>query len=186
MRDGKRDKKIYRPFKCYLDVGLARTTSGCRIFGALKGAIDGGLDIPHSNNRFPGFEKGAEGQKDKYDASVHKAKIFGEHVGDYMEKLAEEDSEKYQKHFSRYIAAGVGPENLAELYAKVHNAIRENPQPAPKKIRKLEEMKLFPPKPKKLTNEERRLRRVAKIAELAKAGKEEDVVPMIIEDEDES
>lgn len=34
-------------FRCYLDVGLARTTTGARIFGAMKGAIDGGLDIPH-------------------------------------------------------------------------------------------------------------------------------------------
>ncbi len=34
-------------FRCYLDVGLARTTTGARVFGALKGAADGGLDIPH-------------------------------------------------------------------------------------------------------------------------------------------
>jgi large subunit ribosomal protein L5e len=34
-------------FRCYLDVGLARTTTGARIFGAMKGAVDGGLDIPH-------------------------------------------------------------------------------------------------------------------------------------------
>ena len=34
-------------FRCFLDVGLARTTTGARIFGAMKGAVDGGLDIPH-------------------------------------------------------------------------------------------------------------------------------------------
>lgn len=34
-------------FRCFLDVGLARTTTGARVFGALKGAVDGGLDIPH-------------------------------------------------------------------------------------------------------------------------------------------
>ncbi len=34
-------------FRCYLDVGLARTTTGARVFGAMKGAVDGGLDIPH-------------------------------------------------------------------------------------------------------------------------------------------
>ena len=34
-------------FCCYLDIGLARTSTGARIFGALKGAVDGGLDIPH-------------------------------------------------------------------------------------------------------------------------------------------
>lgn len=34
-------------FRAYLDVGLARTTTGARVFGALKGAVDGGIDIPH-------------------------------------------------------------------------------------------------------------------------------------------
>ena len=34
-------------FRCYLDVGLARTTTGAKVFGCLKGAVDGGLEIPH-------------------------------------------------------------------------------------------------------------------------------------------
>ena len=51
----KGDEKIYRPFKCLLDIGLARATTGARVFGALKGAVDGGLDIPHSEKRFPGY-----------------------------------------------------------------------------------------------------------------------------------
>ena len=36
-----------RPLRCYLDIGLVRTTTGQRVFAALKGATDGGLDIPH-------------------------------------------------------------------------------------------------------------------------------------------
>lgn len=43
-----------RPFKCFLDVGLARTSTGARVFGAMKGASDGGIFIPHSESRFPG------------------------------------------------------------------------------------------------------------------------------------
>lgn len=46
-----------RPFKALLDVGLARTTTGARIFGALKGACDGGINVPHSEKRFPGFTR---------------------------------------------------------------------------------------------------------------------------------
>ncbi|KAK7382078.1 hypothetical protein VNO80_00768 [Phaseolus coccineus] len=38
-----------RPFRALLDVGLIRTTTCNRVFGALKGALDGGLDIPHSD-----------------------------------------------------------------------------------------------------------------------------------------
>lgn len=34
-------------FTCYLDAGLARTTTGNKVFGAIKGAVDGGLSIPH-------------------------------------------------------------------------------------------------------------------------------------------
>jgi len=46
-----------RPFKAILDVGLTYTTVGNRIFGALKGATDGGLYVPHNTKRFPGYTK---------------------------------------------------------------------------------------------------------------------------------
>ena len=59
------------PFKAILDVGLYRTTTGARIFGALKGAVDGGLAVPHKPSRFPGFSG------DKLNAKVHRDHIFG-------------------------------------------------------------------------------------------------------------
>ena len=34
-------------FRANLDIGLARTTTGAKIFGVMKGAVDGGIDIPH-------------------------------------------------------------------------------------------------------------------------------------------
>lgn len=71
-----------KPFKAFLDVGLARTTTGNRVFGCLKGACDGGLDIPHNTKRFPGFSK--EEGNDKYDAGKHRERIFGVHVDKYM------------------------------------------------------------------------------------------------------
>jgi large subunit ribosomal protein L5e len=113
------------PFRALLDVGLRRTTTGARIFGALKGACDGGLDIPHNERRFPGTT--AMGSDWTADAETHKKYIFGGHVGEYMESLQEDDDEAYQKQFARYIAAGVGPDDLEELYGKVHAAVRENP-----------------------------------------------------------
>ncbi|CAI4810208.1 AIF_collapsed_G0052780.mRNA.1.CDS.1 [Saccharomyces cerevisiae] len=42
-----------RPFKVFLDIGLQRTTTGARVFGALKGASDGGLYVPHSEKQIP-------------------------------------------------------------------------------------------------------------------------------------
>ena len=76
-------------FRAYLDIGLARTSTGAKIFGALKGAVDGGIDIPHSNKRFPGFDA----ESKEYNAEVHKNHILGQHVANYMESLLEEDEE---------------------------------------------------------------------------------------------
>eukprot|EP00542_Grammatophora_oceanica_P016715 CAMPEP_0194031960 /NCGR_PEP_ID=MMETSP0009_2-20130614/5011_1 /TAXON_ID=210454 /ORGANISM="Grammatophora oceanica, Strain CCMP 410" /LENGTH=305 /DNA_ID=CAMNT_0038672255 /DNA_START=31 /DNA_END=948 /DNA_ORIENTATION=- len=118
-----------RPFRAFLDVGTKATTTGCRIFGALKGAADGGLDVPHSEKRFPGYDRDAK----EYDADMHRERIFGGHVGEYMEYLDEEDNQKYQEHFAAYIEDDIEPDGLEELYESVHEAIREDPSPAEKK-----------------------------------------------------
>ncbi|EFJ31187.1 hypothetical protein SELMODRAFT_144921 [Selaginella moellendorffii] len=121
-----------RPFRALLDVGLVRTTTGNRVFGALKGALDGGLDIPHSEKRFAGYSK----EDKSLNAEVHRKYIYGGHVAAYMLKLKDEDPEKYQSHFSQFIKEGVEPESLEELYTKVHAAIRADPsprEPPPKK-----------------------------------------------------
>ena len=80
-----------RPFKCYLDVGLKRTSTGSRVFGAMKGASDGGIFIPHSEKRFLGYDP----ESKELDAEVLKKNIFGGHVAEYMESLEEEDDERY-------------------------------------------------------------------------------------------
>merc|ERR1712066_304593 len=108
-------------FRCYLDTGLARTSTGARIFGVLKGAADAGLDIPHSPKRFPGFSDG------NLDASVHKKHIMGGHVAEYMDSLEEENEEAYKRQFSRYIKAGIDSESLEDVYAKAHASIRADP-----------------------------------------------------------
>jgi large subunit ribosomal protein L5e len=51
------DEDSPAPFKALLDVGLNRTSTGAKIFGVLKGACDGGLDVPHNHKRFPGSNK---------------------------------------------------------------------------------------------------------------------------------
>jgi large subunit ribosomal protein L5e len=79
-----------RPFKAFLDVGLRRTTTGSRVFGALKGASDGGIFIPHSKKRFPGYDA----ENKTLDADTLKKYIFGGHVSEYMAGLEEEDEER--------------------------------------------------------------------------------------------
>ncbi|KAE9604826.1 putative ribosomal protein L5 eukaryotic/L18 archaeal [Lupinus albus] len=151
-----------RPFHALLDVGLIRTTTGNRVFGALKGALDGGLDIPHSDKRFAGFDK----EKKELDPEVHRKYIFGGHT------LIEDEPEKYQTHFSEYIKQGIEPDGLEALYKKVHAAIRADP--TGKKSEKQ------PPKQhkrynlKKLTYEERKNKLIARLQALNSAAGPDD------------
>jgi len=123
-----------RPFKAVLDVGLKRTTIGSKVFAVLKGAADGGLHIPHSTKRFPGSKGGEDGE---YDAEFHKARIFGQHVAEYMSSLKEEDEQEFEKMFSGYNKAKVDADDLESVYKKAHAAIRKNPTLV-KKERKVE------------------------------------------------
>ncbi|KAK7605264.1 hypothetical protein V9T40_007122 [Parthenolecanium corni] len=114
-------------FRCYLDVGLTRTSTGARVFGALKGAVDGGINIPHSVKRFPGYSA----ESKSYDPEVHRKHIFGAHVADYMRCLQEKDEEAYQKQFSKYIKSGLAADDLETMYTNAHAAIRADPMKKP-------------------------------------------------------
>jgi large subunit ribosomal protein L5e len=153
-----------RPFRALLDVGLIRTTTGNRVFGALKGALDGGLDIPHGEKRFAGFKK----DEKQLDAEVHRKYIYGGHVAEYMKTLAEEEPEKYQSHFSEYIKKGIEADDMEVLYKKVHAAIRADPsivkstKPAPKEHKRYNL--------KKLTYEQRKAKLVERLNQLNSSG----------------
>eukprot|EP00633_Aureoumbra_lagunensis_P003778 CAMPEP_0197285470 /NCGR_PEP_ID=MMETSP0890-20130614/757_1 /TAXON_ID=44058 ORGANISM="Aureoumbra lagunensis, Strain CCMP1510" /NCGR_SAMPLE_ID=MMETSP0890 /ASSEMBLY_ACC=CAM_ASM_000533 /LENGTH=336 /DNA_ID=CAMNT_0042753003 /DNA_START=43 /DNA_END=1053 /DNA_ORIENTATION=+ len=148
-----------RPFRALLDVGVRTTTTGNRVFAALKGATDGGLDIPHSHKRFSGYDREAK----EYDAEAMKDRIFGTHVSEYMEKLMDEDNAKYQQLFAEYIKEGIEPDGLEDLYTSVHEAIREDPSPAEKEEFEVEDRESFKKTPK-LSYEERKAKIAAKKA----------------------
>jgi len=149
-----------RPFKCYLDVGLRRTSTGSRVFGAMKGASDGGVFIPHSEKRFPGFDP----ESKALDAEVLKKYIFGGHVAEYMESLEEEDDERFKKQFSTYLAEGVGSEDIEEIYTNAYAAIREDPTFKPTEKEQDWKAETLKYKTHRLTHEQRK----AKIAEKIK------------------
>jgi len=113
------------PFKALLDVGLQRTTRGARLFGALKGACDGGVNVPHKDRRFPGTTK--EGKEYKPNPEVHRKYIFGGHVAEYMARLEGEDEDALKKQFGRYVKEGIKSADLEKLYTKAHAAIRADP-----------------------------------------------------------
>merc|ERR1711977_794739 len=110
-------------FKALLDVGLKRTTLGSKIFAAMKGAFDGGLEIPHSEKKFYGYDP----DEKEYSAEANRDRILGDHVATYMNSLQEEEEEEYAKKFSKYIEAGISGDDLEALYLEVHKKIRENP-----------------------------------------------------------
>jgi len=117
------DGETRRPFKCFLDVGLTRTSTGARVFGAMKGASDGGLHIPHSEKRFPGYDI----ESKELDAETLRKYIFAGHVAEYMETLADDDEERYKSQFSGYIDDEIEADGLEELYSEAHSQIREDP-----------------------------------------------------------
>ena len=80
-------------FRCYLDVGLARNTTGARV----------------SVKRFPGYSA----ESKSFNADVHRAHIFGQHVADYMRTLEEEDEESFKRQFSRYIKLGIRADDVS-------------------------------------------------------------------------
>lgn len=152
-----------RPFKVFLDIGLQRTTTGARVFGVLKGASDGGLYVPHSPNRFPGWDIESE----ELDAELLRKYIMGGHIAEYMEELMDDDEEKYRQVFKSYIDEEIDPEDIEEIYMNAHEKIRADPsfKPTEKKFTKEQyaaETKKY--RAKKLTREERQAKVAEKIA----------------------
>jgi large subunit ribosomal protein L18 len=43
--------------RAILDIGLNRATTGARVFAALKGAVDAGLEIPYGEEILPSEER---------------------------------------------------------------------------------------------------------------------------------
>ena len=88
-----------------LDIGLRSPIKGSKVFAALKGAVDAGLEVPHGDFIFPEDER-----------------IRGEHVANYAESLsAEEVAEK----FSKYLERGLNPTDLPENFDETIKNIDE-------------------------------------------------------------
>jgi large subunit ribosomal protein L5e len=153
-----------RPFTALLDTGLKRTSTGSKVFAALKGALDGGLNVPHSEKRFVGYSR----EDKSLDADTLRKFIYGGHVADYMNEMEEEDPEMYQSHFASYIADGLDGDSLEDKYKEVHAAIRENPIIEKKERSKPSDAQKW--KAAKLTYDERKAALKRKLEALQEAG----------------
>ncbi|MGN0176468.1 MAG: 50S ribosomal protein L18 [Methanobrevibacter sp.] len=88
-----------------LDIGLKSPIKGSKIFAALKGAIDAGLEVPHGDSIFPDDDR-----------------INGGHVAAYAESL---DSEEVAKKFSKYFERGLDPKDLPANFEETIKNIDE-------------------------------------------------------------
>lgn len=129
-----KDKR--RPFMVILDVGIRRPTVGNRVFAVMKGASDAGLYVPHSNKKFPGFEK-IDKKKSTYTAAVHRDRIFGCHIDEYMEKFKETETNKQFKKWKKVLKEA-GMDSVEDMFTSIHEKIRAQPVRAQKtkKIKK--------------------------------------------------
>ena len=87
--------------KIFLDVGLHIPSKGTRVFAALKGVIDAGVEVSHSEDVLPDEDR-----------------ISGKHIADYAGQLSSEP-EVYNEMFSKYLSRGVRPEDLSEHFLAV-------------------------------------------------------------------
>ncbi len=98
--------------KAFLDVGLHIPSKGTRVFAALKGFLDAGIDVPHSEDVIP-------------DENT----ISGNQIANYATQLSS-DPEIYNQKFSKIIKKGINLKNLPEHFSiikqKVTSSFEEN------------------------------------------------------------
>jgi large subunit ribosomal protein L18 len=83
-----------------LDIGLVAPTKGAKIFAALDGVLDAGVEVPHSEEK------------------IVRERLKGEHIAKYAKSLGA-GSEGYAARFSKYTAVGIAPEKISEHFSKV-------------------------------------------------------------------
>ena len=86
-------------FTCYVDAGLARTTTGNKVLGALKGAVDGGLSVAQSTKQFLGYDV----ESKEFNAEVHLKHVMGQIIADLLCYLMEEDEDTYKEQLCQYM-----------------------------------------------------------------------------------
>ncbi|MFW9903151.1 MAG: 50S ribosomal protein L18 [Candidatus Thorarchaeota archaeon] len=90
-----------------LDIGHNPPVYGSRIFAALKGMIDAGMDIPHSDKVFPTENR-----------------LNGAHIAEFAKSLRENDEELFNRQFSEYITQKVDPLKIPQIFEKAKQEIQ--------------------------------------------------------------
>ncbi|HLC85032.1 MAG TPA: 50S ribosomal protein L18 [Candidatus Nanoarchaeia archaeon] len=78
-----------------VDLGLYARSLKSNLFAVVKGARDGGLDVPADESALPSDER-----------------VAGAHVAAYAALLKKQDPKRYEKQFSWYLKNKVDPESI--------------------------------------------------------------------------
>ncbi|MFX0093114.1 MAG: 50S ribosomal protein L18, partial [Candidatus Hodarchaeota archaeon] len=89
-----------------LDIGLTVPVYGSKVFATLRGVVEAGLNVPHSDVVFPPNER-----------------VEGRHISEYASQLKTGDKDMYQQRFSGYIKRGLNPEDLPNHFETTKNNI---------------------------------------------------------------
>ncbi|MEM0005252.1 MAG: 50S ribosomal protein L18 [Ignisphaera sp.] len=92
--------------KAIPDIGLHRPVKGAKIFAAIKGVIDAGINVPCSKDILPSDDR-----------------IRGNAIAEYAKKLGEGNPELFEKQFSKLLKNGFDPRNIVEHFERVRNLI---------------------------------------------------------------
>jgi len=90
-----------------LDIGLRSSTKGSRLYAALKGLADAGLQVPHSEDILPSGER-----------------VEGGHIAGFAKLSMAQSAETYRKRFGGYLSRGLKPEELTAHFGQVREQIR--------------------------------------------------------------
>jgi large subunit ribosomal protein L18 len=88
-----------------IDIGLRSIIKGDRTSAIIKGIVDSGMKVPHSDVIFPDENR-----------------INGTTIADYA-KLLSSDKERYEKQFSKYLKEGLKPEDIQKDFEKIKETI---------------------------------------------------------------
>jgi large subunit ribosomal protein L18 len=72
--------------RAILDIGLNRATPGARVFAALKGAVEAGLDVPHGEKILPSDERARGAHIAAYNKNASDIVTVVEQVADAIKK----------------------------------------------------------------------------------------------------
>ena len=90
------------------NLGLNRNIKKSSYYSSLKGILDAGITVPHSEEVLPSQDK-----------------IEGKITAEYAKKLKTENKELYQKVFGGYAKKKIEIENITKHFNEVKNKIKE-------------------------------------------------------------